>query len=68
MPYEIPTMERLRLGPYTLSDEVGLFDVFADADARPFTRKCRTQRRCGRGSNGISRTTTSSGSDYGHSK
>ena len=36
MPYEIPTMERLRLRPYTISDEVGLFDVFADADARTF--------------------------------
>jgi RimJ/RimL family protein N-acetyltransferase len=36
MSHETPKSERLRLRPYTLADEAGLFDVFADPDARTF--------------------------------
>jgi [ribosomal protein S5]-alanine N-acetyltransferase len=36
MPHETPETERLLLRPYTLADEAGLFEVFADADARTF--------------------------------
>jgi RimJ/RimL family protein N-acetyltransferase len=36
MSHATPKTERLRLRPYTLADEAGLFDVFADPDARTF--------------------------------
>jgi RimJ/RimL family protein N-acetyltransferase len=36
MSQETPETKRLRLRPYTLADEVGVFEVFADPDARTF--------------------------------
>jgi ribosomal-protein-alanine N-acetyltransferase len=36
MTLETPKTERLRLRPYTLTDEAALFDVFADPYARTF--------------------------------
>jgi len=36
MSQEMPETERLRLRPYSLEDEAGLFDVFADPYARIF--------------------------------